>query len=60
MDAVSPTTSSQSLASLPPIPQHIIVTFDGKVREMLRITRDADIEEQSSRRRVRPRYYAGI
>lgn len=61
MDAVSPTTSSQNfnLAALPPIPDHIIVTFDGKVREMLRITRDAADEERSPRvRKARPRYYA--
>ncbi|KAI8937244.1 hypothetical protein NX059_006453 [Plenodomus lindquistii] len=67
MDATpSPTSSdsgSQFFASspdFPPVPDHIIVTFDGKVREMLRITRDEVQEERRSRPApTRPRYYAG-
>ncbi|KAH9871668.1 hypothetical protein J1614_005923 [Plenodomus biglobosus] len=62
----SPTSSdssSQFFASspdFPPVPDHIIVTFDGKVREMLRITRDEVEEERQSRPTTsRPRYYAG-
>ncbi|KAG9192886.1 hypothetical protein G6011_11620 [Alternaria panax] len=46
----------------PQIPYHIIVTFDGKVREMLRIERQVEypvVEERRSRRPApRPRYYA--
>lgn len=62
----SPTSSdssSQFFASspdFPPVPDHIVVTFDGKVREMLRITRDEVAEERQSRPTTsRPRYYAG-
>ena len=52
--------SSSGLAS-PQVPYHIIVTFDGKVREMLRIERQSEDmgEERRSRRTTpRPRYYA--
>ncbi|CBX91111.1 hypothetical protein IAQ61_002571 [Plenodomus lingam] len=68
MDAAPSPTSSESSSpffasspSFPPVPDHIIVTFDGKVREMLRITRD-EVEEEQRRSRPpvpsRPRYYA--
>ncbi|KAF1836963.1 hypothetical protein BDW02DRAFT_520007 [Decorospora gaudefroyi] len=55
--------SSQSYFNTPPstpqIPYHIIVTFDGKVREMLRIARDSEQEqERKTRWTARPRYYA--
>ncbi|CAN9093430.1 hypothetical protein CC77DRAFT_400796 [Alternaria alternata] len=45
----------------PQIPYHIIVTFDGKVREMMRIERQVEypVQERRSRRPApRPRYYA--
>ncbi|KAF2852206.1 hypothetical protein T440DRAFT_466909 [Plenodomus tracheiphilus IPT5] len=67
MDATPSPTSSTSSSPFfasspesPPVPDHIIVTFDGKVREMLRITRDEVEEERRSRPATsRPRYYAG-
>jgi hypothetical protein len=46
---------------MPPIPDHIIVTFDGKTREIMRIVREE--EEETRRPRTtsgagaRPRYY---
>jgi hypothetical protein len=45
------------------VPYHIIVTFDGKVREMLRIERESDAADEERRQRraarvARPRYYA--
>ncbi|OAL49551.1 hypothetical protein IQ07DRAFT_588107 [Pyrenochaeta sp. DS3sAY3a] len=58
MDAPSPTTDSQTM-SLPPVPDHIIVTFDGKVREMMRIVRDSSDDERRPRTSSRPRYYSG-
>jgi len=67
MEATSPTSSDSGSAYFrpdsPQIPDHIIVTFDGKVREMLRITRDEedddDEQPRRSRKTSRPRYYAG-
>ena len=62
MDTASPTPDSpQTINSpdLPPIPDHIVVTFDGKVREMMWITRDSADEERRQRPSSRPRYYAG-
>ncbi|KAH6859022.1 hypothetical protein BKA58DRAFT_444200 [Alternaria rosae] len=53
--------SSSSAPNSPQVPYHIIVTFDGKVREMLRIERQSEDmgEERRSRRTTpRPRYYA--
>lgn len=52
---------SSSAPNSPQIPYHIIVTFDGKVREMLRIERQSEHmgEERRSRKTTpRPRYYA--
>jgi hypothetical protein len=45
---------------MPPVPDHIIVTFDGMTREIMRIRRDEDGEESRPRTnsRARPRYYA--
>ncbi|KAJ4994102.1 hypothetical protein SVAN01_00579 [Stagonosporopsis vannaccii] len=56
----SPTSSPISQAfgvfPFPPIPEHIIVTFDGKVREMVRIVKDPI---QTSTARPKPkRYYS--
>ncbi|KAH7380156.1 hypothetical protein BKA66DRAFT_465873 [Pyrenochaeta sp. MPI-SDFR-AT-0127] len=61
MDTASANPEQQVLSSadLPPIPYHIIVTFDGKVREMLRITRDSADEDRREKPRSRSRYYAG-
>ncbi|KAF1842069.1 uncharacterized protein K460DRAFT_370068 [Cucurbitaria berberidis CBS 394.84] len=61
MDPASPSPVSQIMNSpgLPPIPDHIIVTFEGKVREMLRITRDSTDEKQRGRSGSRQRYYTG-
>ena len=57
--------SESSRPSSPPVPLHIIVTFNGKVREMLRIERESDAAEEEQRRQrraaarvTRPRYYA--
>lgn len=62
MDTALPNSEQQVLntSDLPPIPYHIIVTFDGKVREMLRITRDSTDEERREKPRSRSRYYAGV
>ncbi len=60
----SPTLSTASSSPFPRVPDHIVVTFEGQVREMLRITRDVEEEEEerrsrsNSRSRTRPRYYA--
>ncbi|KAF1947684.1 hypothetical protein EJ02DRAFT_332837 [Clathrospora elynae] len=59
---ITPTSESdsQSFSTLPPpIPDHIIVTFDGKVREVLRIVPQYEDEERSTSTASRPRYYAG-
>ncbi|USP73911.1 hypothetical protein yc1106_01185 [Curvularia clavata] len=55
--------NSPSSPNEPQVPFQIIVTFDGKVREMLRIQRDDSslVEQQPPqrpRRTPRPRYYA--
>jgi hypothetical protein len=46
---------------MPPIPDHIIVTFDGKTREIMRIVREDKDEERRPRTGsgsgTRPRYY---
>ncbi|XP_014555093.1 hypothetical protein COCVIDRAFT_39156 [Bipolaris victoriae FI3] len=59
----SSTTSSyfsSSSSGEPQVPFQIIVTFDGKVREMLRIERDENspIQAPRPRKAPRPRYYA--
>lgn len=53
---LSPTSQAFSAFPFPPVPDHIIVTFDGKVREMVRITKDAT-EERKSRPKPK-RYYS--
>ncbi|EOA82585.1 hypothetical protein ACJQWK_04592 [Exserohilum turcicum] len=60
---VSPASSTSSSyfnsSTEPQVPFQIIVTFDGKVREMLRIERgESAPETRKSRRTPRPRYYA--
>ncbi|CAE7215383.1 hypothetical protein CFE70_009912 [Pyrenophora teres f. teres 0-1] len=56
----SSSSSSSSTISSPQVPFQIIVTFDGKVREMLRIEREVDGMSQQRRPRMkpRPRYYS--
>ncbi|KNG49453.1 hypothetical protein DDE82_002625 [Stemphylium lycopersici] len=58
----SSSSSSSSSATEPQVPFQIIVTFDGKVREMLRIEREEENATASTirrpRRTPRPRYYA--
>ncbi|KAF2633702.1 hypothetical protein BU25DRAFT_453439 [Macroventuria anomochaeta] len=52
----SPTSQAFSAFPFPPVPDHIIVTFDGKVREMVRITKDP-VEARESRPKPK-RYYS--
>jgi hypothetical protein len=63
----SPTSPTSPTSLTPRVPDHIIVTFDGKVREMLRIGVDPNSSSSSSgssaeapraRGRTRVRYYA--
>jgi hypothetical protein len=62
----SPTSPTSPTSSTPRVPDHIIVTFDGKVREMLRIGVDPNsgsssggsVEAPRARGRTRVRYYA--
>jgi hypothetical protein len=46
---------------MPRIPDHIIVTFDGQTREIMRIVREDDEERRPRAARTnsmgRPRYY---
>ncbi|RMZ71635.1 hypothetical protein GMOD_00006773 [Pyrenophora seminiperda CCB06] len=52
-------TTSSNISS-PQVPFQIIVTFDGKVREMLRIEREAEgiVQQRRPRMKPRPRYYS--
>jgi hypothetical protein len=45
---------------MPPIPEQIIVTFEGKTREVVRIVRDEEERRPrtSSGAKTRPRFYA--
>ncbi|UPX14399.1 uncharacterized protein EKO05_0004882 [Ascochyta rabiei] len=52
----SPTSQAFDAFPFPSIPEHIIVTFDGKVREMVRITKDPS-EERKQRPKPK-RYYS--
>jgi hypothetical protein len=62
----SPTSPTSPTSSTPRVPDHIIVTFDGKVREMLRIgvepnsssSSGGSTETTRGRGRTRVRYYA--
>jgi hypothetical protein len=58
----TPPSSPSESSPQPQVPLHIIVTFEGRVREMLRISREegevSPTEERRSRRTTRPRYYA--
>jgi hypothetical protein len=60
----TPTSSSSSSPffanDMPPIPEQIIVTFEGKTREVVRIVRDEEERRPrtSSGAKTRPRFYA--
>jgi hypothetical protein len=54
--------SSPSSSKMPRIPEHIIVTFDGQTREIMRIVREEEDEERRPRPTrttsgPRPRFY---
>ncbi|KAJ8117236.1 hypothetical protein OPT61_g1522 [Boeremia exigua] len=53
---LSPTSHAFDAFPFPPIPEHIIVTFDGKVREMVRIVKDP-VETPKARPKSK-RYYS--
>jgi hypothetical protein len=42
-------TAEPSSNTMPRVPDHIIVTFDGQTREIMRIVREEDDEERRAR-----------
>ncbi|KAH4165219.1 hypothetical protein HBI25_045340 [Parastagonospora nodorum] len=57
----SRSSSPSSQPDMPRIPDHIVVTFDGQTREIMRIVREDDEERRPRAARTnsggRPRYY---
>ncbi|KAF3036016.1 hypothetical protein E8E12_000049, partial [Didymella heteroderae] len=56
LSPTSPTSRALGAFPFPPIPDHIIVTFDGKVREMVRIEKEP-VEKRQALSKPR-RYYS--